>query len=658
MAIAKFTIDLDARLANLQQGLDKAGRLAEQQSARMARAFDGARTAALAVGGALGGLFTLGAAAAFVRQTGEAADAIVNLARVSGTSGAEFQRYAFAARTVGIEQDKLADILKDVQDKVGDFLQTGAGPLADFFEKIAPRVGVTAEQFRKLGGADALQLYVSSLEKANLSQSELTFYLEAIASDSALLLPLLRDNGRAMGELGDKAERLGVVMNDKALAAAQQFNTNLKELEISAGAAAREIAGPLIQALNDLFAIRERGQRGGGGFFSGLFEQFGEDFKRARLQATEEQITQQRPGFERAQQVLAFQPDSIRAKATVAEFRELEAAARAYRQELQVIVNESAPKSNVQGGRGTIIPPLAVAPGPAPAGGRGGRAARAPGRSSDRDAIADAEESFAALFARYQERNQEALDRNDEAEARQAQAAREEIERAARASYEATRTPLERLNAELARQQQLLDALGPEYRDTYERAVFAAQDALDATADVTESLKEADNFAKELGLTFTSAFEDAIVEGKGLREVLAGLEQDIIRIITRKLVTEPLADGLTSLIKGALGDLGGLFGGGGSKGGGGIGSFLGSLFGGFFADGGYLPPGKWGIAGERGPEPIFGGRTGMTIQPNGGGGISVVNNFTLPAGGITRETQAQIAAKTARAVERASRRNN
>lgn len=655
MAIAKFTIDLDARLANLQQGLDKAGRLAEQQSARMARAFDGARTAALAVGGALGGLFTLGAAAAFVRQTGEAADAIVNLARVSGTSGAEFQRYAFAARTVGIEQDKLADILKDVQDKVGDFLQTGAGPLADFFEKIAPRVGVTAEQFRKLGGADALQLYVSSLEKANLSQSELTFYLEAIASDSALLLPLLRDNGRAMGELGDKAERLGVVMNDKALVAAQQFNTNLKELQISAGAAAREIAGPLIQSLNDLFAIRERGQRGGGGFFSGLFEQFGEDFKRARLQATEEQITQQRPGFERAQQILAFQPDSIRAKATVAEFRELEAAARAYREELQVIVNASYPKSGVEGGRGSIIPPLAGVPGPVPAGGKPARTPRAPGRGSDRDAIADAEESFAALFARYQERNQEALDRNDEAQARQAQAAREDIERAARASYEATRTPLERLNAELARQQQLLDVLGPGYRDTYERAVFAAQDALDATDEVTESLKEADNFAKELGLTFTSAFEDAIVEGKGLREVLAGLEQDIIRIITRKLVTEPLADGLTSLIKGALGDLGGLFGGGGGKAGAGIGGFLGSLFGGFFADGGYLPPGKWGIAGERGPEPIFGGRTGLSVQP--AGGSSMTFNFAI-SGPVTRDTQAQIAAQAARAVERANRRNN
>lgn len=41
---------------------------------------------------------------------------------------------------------------------------------------------------------------------------------------------------------------------------------------------------------------------------------------------------------------------------------------------------------------------------------------------------------------------------------------------------------------------------------------------------------------------------------------------------------------------------------------------------GLFADGGTLRPGEWGIAGEAGPEPIFGGTTGMTVIPNGGMG--------------------------------------
>ncbi|WP_444921160.1 hypothetical protein ACJJID_01415 [Microbulbifer sp. CnH-101-G] len=47
----------------------------------------------------------------------------------------------YAAQRYGVEQDKVADILKDTSDKVGDFLQNGGGPLKDFFDNIAPQVG-------------------------------------------------------------------------------------------------------------------------------------------------------------------------------------------------------------------------------------------------------------------------------------------------------------------------------------------------------------------------------------------------------------------------------------------------------------------------------------------------------------------------------------
>ena len=48
------------------------------------------------------------------------------------------------------------------------------------------------------------------------------------------------------------------------------------------------------------------------------------------------------------------------------------------------------------------------------------------------------------------------------------------------------------------------------------------------------------------------------------------------------------------------------------------GSWLGSLFSGWFADGGVIPPGKWGIAGENGPELIYGGAGGATVVPGRG----------------------------------------
>jgi hypothetical protein len=74
-----------------------------------------------------------------------------------------------------------------------------------------------------------------------------------------------------------------------------------------------------------------------------------------------------------------------------------------------------------------------------------------------------------------------------------------------------------------------------------------------------ETAKRTNDVARQLGFTFSSAFEDAIVEGKGLRDVLQGLEQDILRILTRALITEPLARGITGII-GSLPGLGGIFG--------------------------------------------------------------------------------------------------
>lgn len=162
--------------------------------------------------GPLAAVFAGFTAAGAVKGTAEFAKEVDRLAKVSGVGVERFQELSYAADRVGISQEKLGDIFKDVNDKVGDFIQTGGGGMADFFENIAPQVGVTADQFRKLNGADALQLYVSSLEKANVNQNDMTFYLEAIASDASYLLPLLQKNGAAMNMLSEEARELGAVL--------------------------------------------------------------------------------------------------------------------------------------------------------------------------------------------------------------------------------------------------------------------------------------------------------------------------------------------------------------------------------------------------------------------------------------------------------------
>lgn len=64
---------------------------------------------------------------------------------------------------------------------------------------------------------------------------------------------------------------------------------------------------------------------------------------------------------------------------------------------------------------------------------------------------------------------------------------------------------------------------------------------------------------------------------------------------------------------------------GGKNAGGGMFSIIASAasaFAGFFAEGGTVGPGQWGVAGENGPEPVYGGSTGITVFPSSEPGAS------------------------------------
>ncbi|MGI3169982.1 hypothetical protein ACRARG_12555 [Pseudooceanicola sp. C21-150M6] len=180
------------------------------------------------------------------------ADEITRFSRLSSTNAQQFQEWAAGAATVGIEQGKLADILKDVNDRVGDFLSTGGGPMADFFEEIAPKVGVTADQFRGLSGPDALQLYVDTLQKAGVNQQQFTFYMEAMASEATVLLPLLKDGGKGMAEYAARAQKVGAIMSGETLQGLNAAKDAMREMSLAATGMRNSlgaIAAPAIVAL-------------------------------------------------------------------------------------------------------------------------------------------------------------------------------------------------------------------------------------------------------------------------------------------------------------------------------------------------------------------------------------------------------------------------
>jgi len=237
----------------VNKGLKDVSREALKQSAELAKWGAAAASAAAVAGLAL------------IKNSADSAKEIKNLSQVANASVTVFQQMAFGAKSVGIEQEKFADILKDVNDRIGDFVQTGGGPMVDFFENIAPKVGVTIDQFRKLSGPDALQLFYTSLEKANLSQADMTFYMEAMASDATALIPLLKDNGAEFSNLSNKANELGAVLSEFDIQRLQDMDKRFGVIASQAETAKNQVALgllPVTEKLADAF-IKAGDQAGG-----------------------------------------------------------------------------------------------------------------------------------------------------------------------------------------------------------------------------------------------------------------------------------------------------------------------------------------------------------------------------------------------------------
>lgn len=136
---------------------------------------------------------------------------------------------------------------------------------------------------------------------------------------------------------------------------------------------------------------------------------------------------------------------------------------------------------------------------------------------------------------------------------------------------------------------------------------------------------------RSLASEIVSVLDHSIYEGitggfkRGLVTLTIGI-LDIVKNIFLRQLEAALTDALIGLRTGSGGGswLTTLLGVGVSAVAGGLGGGIGGGKGGIipgvggkaFASGGFLGAGQWGIAGEYGPESIYGGRTGMTVIPN------------------------------------------
>lgn len=206
-------------------------------------------------------------------------------------------------------------------------------------------------------------------------------------------------------------------------------------------------------------------------------------------------------------------------------------------------------------------------------------------------------------------------------------------------SLDKTLNPLREQLGFYSEEDRLLDDLIAKVGDLSEAQIKAAQVEIKAHVvknkhleETAEHLAEVRDVGRTVGETLGGALSEVAHQGASLNDVMENLAASLFNLANQKLLLEPLGNLFSDMAGGFTQSGTGSSGGAQSGGGFGtaVGSFFGDMFSGWFAEGGMIPSGKFGIAGESGPELISGPARVTPLAHAGAGATNMTFNVTTP----------------------------
>lgn len=459
--------------------------------------------------GLLAGGFSVAAFVAATKHSLDFADSIADASENTAFSVRKLQELRFAADQSGIAINTLDGALARFTKRLG-LARAGTGAAAETYRQLGIDLKQTNEQ--------VFEQVVATLGAMEDDTNRAALATRLFGDDAQRMGVLLRDGNEGLKAYADQAERLGLILSDELVAGASDANDKLAVMKQVVNAQFVKVFAELAPTITRV----------------------GQSFADA------------------APQVAAFF-DSFNPidQQSMGALQKTYAALESQLERERIKLNDRL-AINSKKAAGKVWNPIA-------------------------DVILPSEDDLRARIDGIKDQMQAAADYieieqakiNDKLfEAKYPKAAPELTEqqkqynamlREAQSLTRSLRTPAEEYEDALFRINDLYQESVISY-DTYQRAVLKAQDDMAKALDKQkEKLKDdavtVSGFARDMGLTFSSAFEDAIVQGERLSGVLQGVAEDLIRIVMRRSVTEPLGTAVSGFI--------------GSSG---IGDFFGSLF--------------------------------------------------------------------------------
>lgn len=680
MPIATLSIDLEARLARFEQGMNRANALLDKLDRKAAGA--GQRITEIFAGNfaADAALQVVQRLAAFVPQVLDGVLAIKDLAEATGSTVEKISALDDIARRAGGSLQQVEGVLI----KFNAALKEADGK--NGIGQALKALGLDAAELRRLDPAEALLRAATAFEQFEDDGNRARLAQELFGKGVKDAATFLRD----LAEAG----KLNATVTSQQADDIDAFDKNLARLRTNIMGLARDITGDVVPALNKFFdTLRANSQ--GLGFFGSLGKEIEANLKADRLRVVVGEIESIQATIDRqgATPLLAKRLASLRDEAGQLT-REAAAAADA----LKAYAGLAKPLANVAeagGGRG-FVNPSAVKP-------------RLPFIGAEIPKLKEAARSFEDYQQTLTKSIADLIGKTDTVRLAELNAQLGKLQELAAAGLDPTIVEqVQRLlvppqganagpplSAEMERVNELLKdtnsaALKQASRDAaLLRAEFSATTAgtqrwlelSDALLDVEERINTLAGIVPELAQKtdesaqqMRNTIEGAL--GSTLSSTLRG-EFDNIGQLWRNLLIDMASRALAADILGALFKSAGGTGSGATSSVllGGLGKLFGGLFGSAkgnaftaagvvpFASGGVVDRmlpftfgnGRLGVMGEDGPEAVLplkrgpGGKLG--VQSVGGGArVQVVNNVTVHGGASRNEVLQAMAIAEQRAV--------
>lgn len=256
-SLGTLTIDLVAKTGGFQSGMDKAGRSSRTWRKQV-------ESDAKLVGVALGSVALAATAAAtsvgvagfnLVKNTSKQITETDRWAKSLKMSTQNLLAWQFAAEKAGVSGDQMADIFKDIGDKIGDAVLNKSGEAVDALNAL----GLSAEKLSKATPDQQLLAIGDALGKIG-TNAEKTTILESLGNDLSKLLPLFDNNNEKLQQFIALAKDYGVAPDPKSIDDLVKVNSLFEDMEAQAKGLKMEIASglakvnldPLKDALGDV----------------------------------------------------------------------------------------------------------------------------------------------------------------------------------------------------------------------------------------------------------------------------------------------------------------------------------------------------------------------------------------------------------------------